>query len=308
MALLSVHFLLLFSALFLLSPASFLLRGSQDSRPLPNAEEFYRRVRDNLARAERVTHLYVYKERRTDVHTNPFGRLGTGGVSLYEVYPSPVRQLVYRRLVERNGQPVAAAELAQQDTEYRARVTEVLRDRGARGPQDAELVEEEARRARDRRERAINDVVEALAFTLKERTTYNGVPAIVITFRPRPGATPATRQGRTAQRFAGRVWVDERAAEVMHLEATSVDDISYGLGIVARLAKGTTATVTRKPLGDGVWMPTELSLSGRGRAVLFRRLVVDFSIRWFDYRRLPDDLLAPFLDARVHRQAGRSPQ
>lgn len=276
--------------------------------PLPDRDAFYRRVRDNLARAERATHLYTYKERRTDVHTNPFGRLGTGGVSLYDVYPSPVRQLVYRRLIERNEELIAATELARQDGEYRGRVTAVLRERGARGPEDAELVEAEARRARERRERAIADVVDALEFTIKGRTTYNGVPAVVVTFRPKSTATPATRQGRTAQKFAGTVWIDEQAAEVMHLEATSIEDISYGLGLVARLDTGTTATVTRQPVGDGIWMPTELALSGRGRAVLFRRLVVDFSITWFDYRRLPDDLLAPFLDARVHRQAGGGPQ
>jgi len=275
--------------------------------PLPDRDTFYRKVRENLARAERANHLYTYKERRTDIHTNPFGRLGTDGMSVYEVYPSPVRQLVYRRLIERNGEPVAAAELARQDREYRERAADVLRRRGARSPDEA-LVEEEGQRARERRERAINDVIDALEFTLKERAIYKGVPAIVITFSPKANARPATRQGRTAQRFAGTIWVDERAAEVMHLEATSIDDISYGLGIVARIGKGTTATVTRRPVGDGIWMPTSLMLTGRGRAVVFRRLVVDFSIEWFDYRRLPDELLAPFLDARVHRQARGGPQ
>lgn len=276
--------------------------------PLIDPETFYRKVREHLTRAEREDHLYTYKTYRTDVHTNPFGRLGTGGTSVYEVYPSPVRQLVYYRLIERNGEPVAAYELAHQDREYRSRVAEMLRERGPRSAEEDDLVEREAQRARERRERAINDVVDALQFTLKERTVYQGVPAIVMTFSPKPNARPSTRQGRTAQKFAGTIWVDEAAAEVMHVEATSIDDISYGLGIVARLAKGTTATVTRKPVGEGLWMPTELTLTGRGRAVLFRRLVVDFAIRWFDYTRLPEELLAPFLDARVHRQARGGPQ
>ncbi len=84
-------------------------------RPLPDADTFYRMVRENLARAERVTHLYTYKERRTDIHTNPFGKLGTSGESLFEVYPSPTRRLGYRRLVARNGKPIPAADLAEQD-------------------------------------------------------------------------------------------------------------------------------------------------------------------------------------------------
>ena len=34
--------------------------------------------------------------------------------------------------------------------------------------------------------------------------------------------------------------------------------------------------------------------------MLFRTLVVDYAIEWFDYRRLPEESLTPFLDARVH--------
>lgn len=282
--------------------------GWAQDHPLPDSDAFYARVRENLARAERATYRYTYRERRTDVHTNPFGRLGTGGTSVYEVYPSPVRPLFYRRLVQRDGQLIDALDLARQDREYRERVAGVLRARGARPAEERALADEEAQRARERRERALADVLGALDFRVKERAAYDGVPAIVIAFAPKPGARPTTRQGRTAQRFAGTAWIDERSAEVMHLQATSIDDISYGLGIVARLGTGTTATVTRQPVGDGTWMPTSLTLTGRGRAVLFRRLAVDFSIEWLDYRRLPEDLLAPFLDARVHRQAGGGPQ
>ncbi|MBI4886572.1 MAG: hypothetical protein HY824_05735 [Acidobacteria bacterium] len=293
-------------ALFFLPPSVFLLTGLvQSDRPLPDPDTFYRAVRENLVRAERLTHLYTYKERRTDVHTNPFGRLGTGGLSLYEVYPSPMRRLLYRRLVARDGRPVSGEDLAEQDRQYRERVAGVQRDSGG----DVQgLLGQQSEDARQRRQRAIDDVVDALAFEVKGRTTESGAPAIVIAFAPRPGARPVTRQGRTAQKFAGTIWVDEAAAEVMRVEATSTDDISYGLGLVARLNAGTKATVSRRRVDDQVWMPTALTLDGRGRALLLRRLVVDYAIEWFEYRRLPGESLAPFLDPRVHSQPGSRPQ
>jgi hypothetical protein len=43
-------------------------------------------------------------------------------------------------------------------------------------------------------------------------------------------------------------------------------------------------------------MPTGLTLKGRGRAALVRRLVIDFAIDWFDYRRLPENSETPFLE------------
>lgn len=277
-------------------------------RPLPDADKFYAAVRENLTRAERETHLYTYKERRTNVHTNPFGRLGTGGINLYEVYPSPVRQLVYRRLVQRDGKPLSAAELAEQDREYRARVSEVQGERAARTATERLLVDQQSKEARGRRQRAMEDVVSALQFQIKGRTTVDGVQAILIAFSPKPDARPATRQGRMAQKFAGSIWVDETALEVMRVEAKSIGDLSYGYGIVARLGEGTAATVRRRPIGHGLWMPSELTLTGQGRAVVFRRLVVDYAIEWFDYRRLPEESLTPFLDARVESQPDSRPQ
>ena len=47
---------------------------------------------------------------------------------------------------------------------------------------------------------------------------------------PRPGAEPTTRQGRIAEKFAGTVWIDEQAAEVMRIEAKAVENLSFGFG------------------------------------------------------------------------------
>ena len=276
-------------------------------RPLPDADALFAAVRENLVRAERETHMYTYRERRSDIHTNPFGKLGTGGVSLFEVYPSPTRRLVYRRLIEKDGQRIAAAQVAQQDRDYRARVAETQREMAARGPADQRVVDAQARGARERRQRALDDVVETLTFQIKGRTTHKGVPVIAVTFAGKPDARPRTRQGRIAQHFTGTLYIDEKLKEVMALEATSTGDISYGYGIVAKLGKGTAVTLTREPVDGGLWMPTRLTMKGQGRALMVRRLVIDFAIDWFDYERLPFESLAPFVDPRIQGQARRSP-
>jgi hypothetical protein len=280
----------------------------QDARPLPATEALYRAVRDNLVRAERVAHLYAFKERRTDVHTNPFGRIGTGGTRAYEVYPSSIRRLTYRRLTERDGVPLAATELAARDREYRTRVVEVQRQLATRSAEVRQRQDDDAARARERRQRRVEDVVEALRFDLAGRTVYRGVPAIVVSFVPKPGAKPETREGRMAVNFQGMAWIDEAASEVMHVEATSIGDITFGFGLAARLGKGAAASMTRRRVAGDLWMPTQITLSGRGRAAVFRALVLDFAIDWFDYRRLAGDSATPFLDSGVQREPGGSPQ
>ena len=281
---------------------------AQDARPLPDFDTFSRTVRENLARSERVTHLYAFTERRTDVHANPFGRIGTGGTRLFEVYPSVIRQLTYRRLVERNGVAVPAQDLADEDRQYRARAADVQRRLAAEGVDERRRRDTDSARARQRGQRRIDDVVGALQFKIVGRAVYEGVPTIVVSFTPRLGARPDTREGRTAQTFAGTIWVHEAEAEVMRVEAKSVDDLSFGFGLVATLEKGTEATLTRRPVDQGLWLPTRLTLNGRGRAAVFRTLVVDFVVDWFGYRRLEGDSATPFLDSRVQRQPRGGPQ
>jgi hypothetical protein len=287
---------LVYLTLVLLSSSFFLLA---QEKPLPEFDVIYKTARENLARAQRSTHLYAFKERRTDLHTNVFGRLGTGGVRLSEVYPSPTARLTYRRVIERNGMPVSAAELAQQDRAYRERVAEAQRRPRA----------EEPGTARQRGERMIADVVDTLQFTSAGRAMRDGVQTIVVSFTPKPTARPVTREGRIAQKFAGTVWMQESNFEVMRVEAKAVDDLSFGYGLVARLGEGTPALMVRKPVADGIWMPTELRLNGRGRAAFgLRRLVIDYVVEWFDYRRLPFESAAPFLDPRIQSQTGGRPQ
>jgi hypothetical protein len=136
------------------------------------------------------------------------------------------------------------------------------------------------------RRSAIDDVADTLDLALDHRETRNGRDVLVVTFTPKPNADPQTREGRIAQHFRGRIYVDEADAEVMRVEATAVDDITYGLGVIARVGKGASGTLVRERVDGDTWMPTSIRLSGEGRAILFRKLRIDHLIEWFDYRRV----------------------
>jgi hypothetical protein len=75
-----------------------------------------------------------------------------------------------------------------------------------------------------------------------------------------------------------------------------------------RLNEGTVATVTRRRIDRDLWLPTQLTIKGRGRAAVFRALVLDFTADWFSYRRLEGDSLTPFPDTRIQGQSGSRPQ
>jgi hypothetical protein len=237
-----------------------LAQGGQVARPLPDHDPFVKATRDNLIRSQREQFNYAYKERRTEFHVNPFGRVGTGGVEGYEVTPTENGTVIVKKLIERDGKPVIDGDI------------------------DRIKVREERRR--EGRRTAMEDVVAMLTFKMDRRETLNGRDAIAFTFTPKPDGEPHTREGRLAKAFTGTAWVDEVAREVVKIEATAVDTISFGFGLIARLNRGTTVTLHRQPIHDGVWLPTSIRFAGEGRALLFRKLHVDQRIEWSDYRKV----------------------
>ena len=245
----------LLSLLPLPPSASPLFAAAQSS--LPEAEPFLAAARENMARANREQSRYAYKERRTELHTNPFGRLGTGDVVVYDVKPGPTPSVTFRTLLEKNGKPVTDSK-----------------------------PERRERRARTGGRSSVDDTVAVLQFVIARREMVEGRSAIVVSFEPRRSVEAETREGELAKAFKGLIWVDEAAREVIRVEATAVDDLSYGFGLLAKLRKGSVVTLTRQRIDEHVWLPTSIKFKGDGRALLaLRKLNIDFAVEWFDYRR-----------------------
>ena len=229
--------------------------------PLPDPAGFFGAVRMNLERSRRDARGFAYTERRTQLHMNPFGRLGSGATLAYRVTPSVDGVWVERQLIERDRVPVTDGEVTKRES---------------RGPG-----------SRTGRQSPYDDALSVLEFMIERREQEQGRSMIVVRFIPRPGVTARTREGRMAKSFEGEVWVDERAEEVVRVEATAIESLSYGFGLVARLSKGTTVIATREEVLRGVWQPTTLRINGDGRALVFRRLRIEHALEWFDYRHVP---------------------
>src|SRR5512147_1898651 len=63
-------------------------RPAPQSLPLPDPEPFFAAVRENMARSQSQQNRFAYKERRTELRVNPFGRIGTGATMVYDVMPA----------------------------------------------------------------------------------------------------------------------------------------------------------------------------------------------------------------------------
>jgi hypothetical protein len=260
-----------------------------ESNGLPDRSTFLAEARKRLAGNEVLQSRYTFRERVTRMRFNPLGQMGTGPVDVYEVFPI-AQGLTYRRLLERNGAAISAEELAEADRDFVERYQEWRQqlEREGQDEREARLKREAAERARDRAR--AEEAMGLFEFTLERRAVVEGQPAIVVAFKPKPNAKPQSREAKIAASFAGRAFIHEHEYELMRVEAEAMSDTTFGYGVIARLHKGAKAIARRQKFGD-VWLPVETRMNGTGRALLFRKVDINYVRVYSDYQRFePSEL------------------
>ncbi len=270
--------------------------AAQSTAPLPDAERFFAEARKRLASNALLQSRFTFRERITQLRFNPLGRMGTGPIEVFEVYPVQGDDMTYRRLVERDGKPIPRSELAAQDRKFVAKYESWRRQLASEGQNQRQARERKHAEEQARDQKQAAEIIELFDFAIQRREIRDGHPSIVVTFKPRPNARPSSREGRVASSFAGTAWVHEHEYEVIRVEAQAVSDATFGWGVVARLYKGATALFTRAKVGDS-WLPLESRFNGTGRALLFRRATYDFTRQYFDYRPFDEAQLTATLAA-----------
>ena len=118
--------------------------------------------------------------------------------------------------------------MAEQDREYRDRLASWQRRLAREGTSARALRLRKAADAKAKDEAFAREAVDMFDFRIVGRDTWQGQPAIVVTFTPRTNVSPRSREGRVARAFSGRAWIHEFDYEVMNVEAKAVDDVIFG--------------------------------------------------------------------------------
>lgn len=250
-------------------------------RPLPETRAFLEEVRKHFHSDDYLLEQYTFTERRTEKRFDAKGRVKQEKHEVYEVYPSAQSRHTYRKLVQRDGRPLSLEELAKQDREHEKKVARALQ---AGEAAEAKRRERKAESERQERE-VVGEIFRIYDFTIVRREPIEGRGALMVTFAPRAGAKPTTRLGRVLQKFTGRAWVDEDDYQIVRAEAELHDTLSFGLGVLARLYEGATATFQRRKVNGEVWLPAEASFRGTARVLLVKGLRIDSRSEYSDYKK-----------------------
>jgi hypothetical protein len=253
--------------------------------PLPDVATLAREVRARLEPDSVLLGQYTYKERRRDVKVSKLGRLHLGPWREFEVYPSTEPGATYKRLVTVDGAPLPPDVLARRDAEHRQRVLDRQAQLSAETP--AQRSKRLATRAKEQREEreAVDDLFRIYEFRVIRREMRAGRPTLLVSLAPKPGVKPRTDAGKYLERMQGYVWIDEADRQLVGGEMTVIRDITFGLGLLARLHTGSEVHFRRALVNGEIWLPAEATFKTAGRTLLFRKFDLQTTTYYSDYRK-----------------------
>ena len=256
-------------------------------RPLPDFNTFAAEVKKHLATDEERQSGYVFNERRVEQKVDAAGRVTSQSVRVYEVYPGLPGEDRYRRLIEEDGKPVPPGKLSQQDAGRRKKAEEYARKQAVPSERQKEARQQD--KARQEYSAAVEDIFRIYDIQMLRREQIEGLDTILATLTPKPGARPQTDDGRVMRHFRARAWISESDYELVRVEIEAIDDLSFGLGLLARVHKGTVATYQRRKVNGETWLPLQVTWTASGRVLLLRRLRLRGISEFSNYRRYSVD-------------------
>jgi hypothetical protein len=229
----------------------------------------------------------MFIERRTEQKLDGSGRPTDESVKVFEVYPGLPGEDRYRRLIEEDGKPVPQLKLAQMDRERQKEVESYTRKISTSAERQKEMQQRE--KERQRYSAAVDDLFRIYDIHMVRRESIEGHDTIFATLTPKEGVKPQTDDGRVMRHFKARAWISESDYELVRVEIEAIDDLAFGLGLLARVHKGTIASYQRLKVNNEVWLPEQVTWTASARVLLLKRLRLRGTAAFSGYRKFTVD-------------------
>jgi hypothetical protein len=117
-----------------------------------------------------------------------------------------------------------------------------------------------------------------------------GEPLLRLKFTPNPDYNPPSHVEQVLEGMQGDLLIDASLKRIARVDGTLFREVSFGWGIIGRLAKGGHFRVQQADVGDGTWEITRMSLKMAGKFLMFKSFSVDWDEVYSDFQRVPGNL------------------
>lgn len=193
-------------------------------------------------------------------------------------------------LVKKDGKPLDETEQRKETEKTKKRIEESQKEQLKKEAKEKKA-EEAGKQDKGKDEPGIEVFLRVCQFVNPRHERFRGQDVLVFDFEPNPEYKSKNFEERVVQDLAGVVWVDEKAHDVVRLEAYFLNDVRFAGGLVANLQKGTSFILEQAFLNDEVWLPTYEEAHAGVRVFLVKGFKINLVTRYSDYKRFNVDTL-----------------
>lgn len=255
----------------------------EGSKPLPDVEALLKTIVANQERIEELVDQYTFRSTEVDRKLDGSGKVKETETRAYEV--TTISGRVVKRLISINGKELSPQEKEKEDRRIQKDVEQIVKER------EKELAKKEKSGGEEKSEDRITmlDIIRISEITSVRREVFRGYEVIAFDYEPRKGFKPKNRVENLASKLAGTIWVDEKAQQIVRLEARLIDSFKIGGGLLASISPSTAIAFEQEKIGDEVWLPSYADINFSARIMLFAKFNRSVERRYSEYRKVQVD-------------------
>ena len=243
---------------------------SVSNEPAPDLDRLFARLRENQTALDELREKYGYTETVTQFQIDKLGRIKDKESETYD--GAYYRRRRIRRLVAKNGKPLAPDEQAKEDRRIEKLVRELDAGKAASVPYD-------------QRRFKISDLLRVSRFTNPRRERFRQRDVIVTDFEPNPDFKPENLDDTFIHNLAGSMWIDTADMQIARVEFQLVDAFKVGGGAFFMMRPGSRFVTEQDRFNNEIWLPAYTEVTITARAMLFANFGIIQKVTYSDYRR-----------------------
>ncbi len=176
----------------------------------------------------------------------------------------------YEKVISRNGKPLSADEARKEEEKYQKALKASTSDREKRVA--------EAERKRD----FLKEAPDAFDAKLLGEEPLAGRPNYVIHLTPKPGYEAKSSHAKMFSKLEAKLWIDKEDMRWTKAEAHVIDTIAIGF-FLARIGPGANILMEQEPIGDNIWLPKKIDVSGNAKILMMHNKSIDEELTYSNY-------------------------
>ena len=272
---------------------------------LPDLKQLFKEIDANQKQIDKIKENYAGTQVEEETEYDKNGKVSKREVNEYTFFYLNGDEIT--TLVKKNGKPLSEEEQKKENEKTQKRIEEEQKKEKKKEEKE-EKAKEKGQESKDKDDPGIEVFLRVSQFVNPRRERFRGQDVLVFDFEPNPEYKPKNLAEHVVKELAGVVWIDEKAKDVVRLEAYFVGDVHIGGGVLANLQKGTSFVFEQAYINNEVWLPTYVEAHVGARLLLVKGIKMNLATRYSDYKRFNVETLTTIHNPTEPKGTSPKPQ